>query len=89
MQPHRMLAIALPIPLLVYRGFSHCARLSFLRFQVLYCASFLLVLATGEAALVRSRKPALPRTCKRRLTGADSVNPKDHQALEFTFKIRR
>ena len=30
-----------------------------------------------------------PRTCKRRLTGADSVNPKDHQALEFTFKIRR
>ena len=28
-----------------------------------------------------------PRTCKRRLTGADSVNPKDHQALEF--KIRR
>jgi hypothetical protein len=30
-----------------------------------------------------------PRTCKRRLTGADSVNPKDHQPLEFTFKIRR
>jgi hypothetical protein len=30
-----------------------------------------------------------PRTCKRRLTGADSANPKDHQALEFTFKIRR
>jgi hypothetical protein len=24
-----------------------------------------------------------------RLTGADSVNPKDHQALEFTFKTRR
>jgi hypothetical protein len=30
-----------------------------------------------------------PRTCKRHLTGADSVNPKGHQALEFTFKIRR
>ena len=30
-----------------------------------------------------------PRTCKRRLTGADSVNPKDYQALEFTFKTRR
>jgi hypothetical protein len=23
------------------------------------------------------------------LTGADAVNPKDHKALEFTFKIRR
>ena len=30
-----------------------------------------------------------PRTCKRRLTAADSVNPKDQKALEFTFKIRR
>jgi hypothetical protein len=30
-----------------------------------------------------------PRTCKRRLTGSDSVNPKDHKALEFTFTTRR
>ena len=28
-----------------------------------------------------------PLTCGRRLAGADTVNPKDHQALEFTFKI--
>jgi len=44
--------------------------------------------------LVSDRKKVVgvicrPRTCKRRVTGADSVNPKDHQALEFTFKIRR
>jgi hypothetical protein len=70
MQPHRMLAIALPIPLLVYRGFSHCARLSFLRFQVLYCASFLL-LATGRGgarevaqACVASYLQTAPDRCR-------------------------
>jgi len=32
MQPHRMLAIA-PIPLLVYRGFSHCDAYCFFGFK--------------------------------------------------------
>jgi hypothetical protein len=60
MQPHCILAIALQMPLLVYRGFFSLRRLLFLRFQVLHCASFLLVLAAGGGGARELARACVP-----------------------------
>jgi hypothetical protein len=63
MQPHRMLTIALPIRLLVYRGFSHCDAYCFFGFKFSTARRSSWCLQPEEAALVSSRKPAFPTNC--------------------------
>jgi hypothetical protein len=58
MQPHRMLAIALPRPLLFCRGFSHCDAYCFFRFKFSTARRSSWSFQPVEAALVSSRKPS-------------------------------